>query len=331
MSDRLSEITSFVKIAESGTLSEAARRLGLSLAATSRRLSQLEARLGVVLVRRNSRHLTLTDEGLLFYERAGRALSDIDAMESDVMRRATEAAGHLRVVTAMNIGRTRLAPLFRQYGMLHPDVTIHLETAEQAGNIVETGHDIAIVFDPPPDSALKMKRLTSNPRLLCASPSYLQRRGRPRSVADLGSHDNVVVGHAQQHMWRGVTGEGAGPRVTLSTNDGELGRAWILDGAGIAIKSLWEVADDLASGRLQRVLPAVRLPPSAIAALYLPAQGETAKVRSCLDFLARHLRTPDPADPDQRERHPPPIPSAGASVLPADQTRRNGNGATVRS
>lgn len=288
MPDRFAEIESFVKIAESGTLSEAARRLGLSLAATSRRLSQLEARLGVMLIRRNSRHLSLTEEGSLLYERAGRALTAIDDVETDVMRRATEATGLLRVVTTMSAARMRLAPLFRQYATLHPDVAIHLETAEQAANIVETGHDIAICFDPPPDSTLTMKRLADNPRLLCASPDYLNRRGRPASVADLSAHDNIVVGDGQQDVWRTVVG-GDGPRVTLSTNDGDMARAWALDGAGIVIKSLWEVADDLEAGRLQRLLPEVALPASAIVALYVPGQGEMAKVRSCLDFLARHL------------------------------------------
>jgi DNA-binding transcriptional LysR family regulator len=290
MADRFSEILSFIKIAESGTLSEAARRLGLSLAATSRRLSQLESRLGVALVRRNSRHLSLTHEGAFYYERAGRTLSDLDDIEADVMRHATEASGQLRVVTTINIGRTRLAPLFRHYGLLHPDVAVHLETVEQAPNIVESGHDIAIYFDPPPNSSLKMKWLTDNPRMLCASPAYLQRRGSPASVRDLAIHDNVVVGPVQQEIWRSIAGEGAAPRVTLSTNDGELARAWVLDGAGIAIKSCWEVADDLASGRLQPVLPDLPLPASTIAAVYLPGQGETAKIRSCLDFLARHLK-----------------------------------------
>ncbi|WP_311266738.1 LysR family transcriptional regulator [Sphingobium sp. WCS2017Hpa-17] len=290
MADRFAEIESFVKIAESGTLSEAARRLGLSLAATSRRLSQLEARLGVMLIRRNSRHLSLTEEGSLLYDKAGRALSAIDDVETDVMRRATEATGLLRVVTTVNAARMRLAPLFREYATLHPDVAIHLETAEQATNIVETGHDIAICFDPPPDSMLTMKRLTDNPRLLCAAPDYLARRGRPKSVADLALHDNIVVGEAQQDIWRSVVGSGNSPRVTLSTNDGEMARAWALDGAGIVIKSLWEVADDLDTGRLQQLLPELPLPASSIVALYVPGQGEMAKVRSCLDFLARHLK-----------------------------------------
>jgi len=290
MADRFSEIHSFVKIAESESLSEAARRLGLSLAATSRRLSQLESRLGVSLLRRNSRHLSLTEEGAVLYERAGRVVADFEDMELDIMRRAGGATGALRVVTALNVGRMRLAPLFHHFGLLNPDVSVHLETSEQAANIVETGHDIAIAFDPPTDSALKMKRLADNPRLLCASPAYLDRRGAPASVADLSQHDNVVVGSAHQDIWQKLAGEGARPRLTLNTNDGELARLWVLDGAGIAIKSRWEVADDLAGGRLQQVLPGMDLPASAIVALYLPAQGEMAKVRSCLDFLGRHLK-----------------------------------------
>ncbi len=290
MPDRFAEIESFVRIAESGTLSEAAKRLGLSLAATSRRLSQLEQRLGVLLIRRNSRHLSLTEEGSLLFEKAGQALSAIDNVETDVMRRATEAAGLLRVVTTIGAGRTRLAPLFRDYAILHPDVTVHLETAEQATNLVESGHDIAICFDPPPDSALMMKHLADNPRTLCASPAYLNRRGRPKRVAELASHDNIIVGEAQQPLWRAIVEEETGPRVTLSTNDAELARAWALDGAGVVIKSLWEVADDLDKGLLEPVLPELRLPPSVIAALYLPAQAESIKVRSCIDFLARHLK-----------------------------------------
>ena len=98
------------------------------------------------------------------------------------------------------------------------------------------------------------------------------------------------MGEAQQDIWRSVVGSGNGPRVTLSTNDGEMARAWALDGAGIVIKSLWEVADDLDTGRLQPLLPEIALPASSIVALYVPGQGEMAKVRSCLDFLARHLK-----------------------------------------
>ncbi len=290
MADRYAELLSFVKIADSGSLSEAARRLGLSLAATSRRLSQLEGRLGVSLVRRNSRHLTLTDEGMFFYERAGRALGELEEAEHAVMRAASQPAGLLRVVTTVHFGRTRLAPLFQHYATLHPDVEVHLETTGQAANIVETGHDIAICFEPQPDSALTMKRLADNPRLICASPNYLGRRGIPRDVADLSTHDMILVGEGQQELWRDLSREAVKPRRLLRTNDGELARHWALDGAGVVMKSLWDVAADVEAGRLQPILTHLTLPATPIVALYLPGQGESAKVRSCLDFLARHLK-----------------------------------------
>ncbi len=291
MPDRFAEIESFVTIAQSNNLSEAARRLGLSLAATSRRLSQLERRLGVLLVRRNSRHFSLTDEGSLLYERAGHALTAIEEAETDLMRRSTEASGTLRIVTTIDAGRARLAPLFHEYALLHPDVTLHLETSDQpATSMIGSGHDIAICFDPPADSALMMKRLADNPRLLCAAPAYLDRRGRPSRTADLAGHNKIVVGASQGELWRRIMGGAAGWRLTLNTNDAELARAWALEGSGIGIKSLWDVQEDLENGRLEPVLPDLSLPPSTIVALYLPGQLNSPKVRSCLNFLARRLR-----------------------------------------
>lgn len=279
-----------MRIAETGNLSEAARRMNLSLPAMSRRLSQLEGRLGVVLVRRNSRHLTLTSEGKLFYEQAGQALAEIDRIESTVMRSAGEASGMLRIVTTVNFGRTRLAPILQKYALLHPEVTVHVDTATSPAGIVESGHDIGICFEQPPDSALNMKRLVEHPCVMCAAPDYLDRRGAPQSAGDLHRHDIIVVGQAHKALWNDVTGEAGKPRTVLSTNDGELARNWAIDGAGIVIKSLWDVADDLREGRLKAVLPALQLPTTPVVALYLPAQGETAKVRTCLDFLARSLR-----------------------------------------
>jgi DNA-binding transcriptional LysR family regulator len=293
MPDRFSETLSFVRIAEAASLSVAARQLGLSLAATSRRLSQLEARLGVLLVRRSSRHLTLTEEGHIFYEIASRALTDINNAELAVMRSATDPTGTLRVGTTVAFGRRRLAPLLQRFGMLHPEVTVHLETSEQTANVIEAGYDIAICFEPPPESGLIMKRLADNPRVICAAPAYLAQRGRPRSPADLARHDCIAIEGSQQDMWRGLELNDMRPREALSTNDAELARRWALDGGGLVIKSLWDVADDLEAGRLEQVLPGCILPSSPIVALYMAAQGETPKVRSCLHFLAQNLQSQD--------------------------------------
>lgn len=304
MQNRFAEILSFLRIVEAGSLSEAARRLDLSLAAISRRLTRLENRLGVPLIRRNSRHLSLTDEGLLFYDKARRILADMDEAEAAVMRTATDAAGPLRVVTTIGFGRRRLAPLLHRYAQLHPEVQLHLETTDQAASIVESGHDIGICFDPPPDSALTRKKLADNPRILCAAPSYLERRGQPRHAADLAGHDAILVDGGNRDLWHSLCrDEGVGePGRTLSTNDAELARIWALNGAGIALKSQWDVAEDIDAGRLRPVLPGLALPASPVVALYLPAQGETAKVRSCLRFLARHL-VPEAA-PAHSAAHP---------------------------
>jgi DNA-binding transcriptional LysR family regulator len=312
MPDRFLETISFLKVAEAGSLSNAARQLGLSIAATSRRLAQLEARLGVPLVRRNSRHLTLTEEGDLFYRGASRALAEMESAELAVARNATDASGLLRVTTTVAFGRRRLAPLLHRFSMLHPEVQVHLETSDQATSIIESGFDLAICFDTPPDSRLQMKRLADNPRVMCASPDYLNRRGRPRHTADLARHDCILVGGQQTDPWVAVHGNTVRPRQALSTNDGEMARVWALDGAGIVIKSLWDVAEDIEQSRLEIVLPQIDLAASPIIALFSAAQGETAKVRYCLRFLAEHLRrhcslapaADAPATPPPLECHP---------------------------
>ncbi|MGF7150674.1 DNA-binding transcriptional LysR family regulator [Sphingomonas zeicaulis] len=226
----------------------------------------------------------------MFYERAGRALSEMEDAELAVMRSATDAAGALRVVTTIAFGRRRLGPLLQHYAMLHPEVKVHLETTEQNASVIEGGYDLAICFEPPADSTLTMKRLADNPRVMCAAPSYLDRRGRPQSVADLAMHDQIAVDAGHHKLWRHVKTEDVTPRRTLSTNDGELARIWAIDGAGIVVKTLWDVAEDIEAGRLEKVLPALSLPSSPIVALYTPAQGDTAKVRNCLRFLAEQLR-----------------------------------------
>ncbi len=290
MADRFSETLSFLRIADAGNLSLAAQRLGLSLASISRRLAQLEARLGVPLVRRNSRHLTLTEEGRIFYEKAGQAILQLEDAEQAVMRQSVDATGELRVMTTVNFGRRRLAPLLQNFATLNPDVKVHLETSDQITNVVQSGFDMAICFQQPPDSRLMMRRLADNPRVMCAAPDYLERRGRPSAVHELTGHDCIAIGSFQQDAWRHVDLGDGRPRHALSTNDGELARLWALDGAGVVIKSLWDVADDLEAGRLEQVLRVLTMPASPIVALHTMAQGESAKVRLCVRFLMDNLR-----------------------------------------
>lgn len=289
MVDRFSELVSFLRVAEAGSLSQAAVRLGLSLPVVSRRLSQLEARLGVTLVRRNSRHLSLTEEGEMYYRQAGRAMADMERAESVVRSRATGAAGTLKVATTLAFGRRRLGELLQRFARQHVDVTVHLDSVPVLANPVESGHDLVISFAPPPLSSLICRRLGSNPRLLCAAPSYLERRGRPRALADLAGHDHVVVLDEAGAVLREGLPESLALPAGLATNDADVARAWALEGAGIALHSLWEVADDLESGALEAVLPEVALPALPVVALFEPRQGRTPRLRSCLQFLAHQV------------------------------------------
>jgi DNA-binding transcriptional LysR family regulator len=289
MADRFSELVSFLRVAEAGSLSQAAARLGLSLPVVSRRLSQLEARLGVTLVRRNSRHLSLTEEGEMFFSQAGRAMADMERAESVVRARASGAAGTLKVATTLAFGRRRLGELLQRFARQHVDVTVHLDSVPALANPVESGHDLVISFAPPPLSSLICRRLGSNPRLLCAAPSYLERRGRPRAVADLARHDHVVVLDEAGAVLRAGLPESLALPAGLATNDADVARAWALDGAGIALHSLWEVADDLESGALEAVLPEVELPALPVVALFEPRQGRMPRLRSCLQFLAHQV------------------------------------------
>ena len=289
MADRFSELLSFVRVAEAGSLSQAAARLGLSLPVVSRRLAQLEARLGVALVRRNSRHLSLTEEGEMFYRQAGQALADMERAESAVRNRGTGPAGTLKVATTLAFGRRRLGDLLQRFARAHADVTVHLDSVQTLANPVESGHDLVISFAPPPNSSLICRRLGSNPRLLCAAPSYLEQRGRPRVVEDLARHDHVVVLDEAGAVLREGLPESLALPAGLATNDADVARAWALHGAGITLHSLWEVAEDLESGALEAVLPEIELPPLPVVALFEPRQGRMPRLRRCLQFLAHQV------------------------------------------
>lgn len=285
MADRFSEMLSFVRVAESGSLSQAAARMGLSLPVVSRRLSQLEARLGVALVRRNSRHLSLTEEGEVFYRQAGQALQDMERAESSIKEMAGGPMGTLRVVTSLAFGRQRIGVLLARFASIHRDVSVQLDSVETLANPVESGHDLAICFTPPPVSSLICRRLGTNPRVLCASPGYLARRGVPRSLAELEGHDRIVVQDEAGCVPRDALPEVLSQPGGLISNDADVARHWALEGAGIALLAHWDVADDLAAGTLVPVLPEVALPALPIIALFEPRQGRTPRLRRCLQFL----------------------------------------------
>jgi DNA-binding transcriptional LysR family regulator len=290
MADNLFDMMVFVRVVEAGSLSAAARDLHLSLAVVSRRLSRLEERLGVRLANRTTRTLSLTEEGAAFHARCVRILGDIDEAEMEVTRGRDTATGLLRVTSTFAFGRRRLAPLLHEFQQRHPALQIYLDASDSLVNLVESGYDLAIRFGALADSNLIARQLAPNVRVICAAPAYLERHGCPASIDELLSHDCIVYGNPPMDHWRFADGSSVRVKGALSTNDGEVAHAWALAGAGLVLKSTWDVEEDIRAGQLEVVLPALRLPASPIHAVYPHRRHTAAKVRLCVDFLGRTLQ-----------------------------------------
>jgi DNA-binding transcriptional LysR family regulator len=289
MADNLFDMVVFVHVVETGSLSGAARDLHLSVAVVSRRLSRLEERLGVRLANRTTRRLSLTAEGAAFHARCVRILEDVEDAETEVTRGRNIATGLLRVTSTFAFGRRRLAPLLHEFGQLHPGLQIHLDASDGFVNLVESGYDLAIRFGALADSNLIVRQLAPNVRVICAAPAYLERRGRPDAIEGLLNHDCIIYGNPPMDNWRFADGSSIRVKGTLSANDGDVAHAWALEGAGLVLKSIWDVEKDIRVGRLEVVLPALRLPAAPIHAVYPHRRHTAAKVRLCVDFLASKL------------------------------------------
>jgi DNA-binding transcriptional LysR family regulator len=293
MADNLFDMVVFVHVVETGSLSGAARDLHLSVAVVSRRLSRLEERLGVRLANRTTRKLSLTEEGAAFHARCVRILEDVEDAETEVTRGRDIATGLLRVTSTFAFGRRRLASLLHEFRQLHPGLQIHLDASDSFINLVESGYDLAIRFGALADSSLIVRQLAPNVRVICAAPSYLERRGRPATIDDLLRHDCIIYGNPPMDHWRFADANSVRVKGALSANDGEVAHAWALQGAGLVLKSIWDVEEDIRARRLDVVLPALRLPAAPIHAVYPHRRHTAAKVRLCVDFLARKLAEQD--------------------------------------
>lgn len=290
MADNLTDMTAFVRIAETGSLSAAAAELDQSLAVISRRLARLEERLGVRLINRTTRQLSLTDEGVAFHQRCARILSDIEEAEAEVMRGREVAVGLLRITSTFAFARRKLAPLLHAFEAQHPGLRVHLDASDRIVNLVDEGFDVAIRFGAMTDSSLIARALAPNAYVMCAAPAYLDRRGRPGEIDDLLSHECILFGSPPSARWTFEDGSSVKVQGDLTTNDGDLAHVWALEGAGIVLKSIWDVYDDIHEGRLEIVLPAMRPPASPLHAVFPHSRLAAARVRLVLDFLTRELR-----------------------------------------
>lgn len=285
--NNLEDLDVFARVAAAGSMSAAGRELGLAPAAISKRIRRLEERLGVRLIQRTTRQLTLTEAGQGFYERVVAILDSVEEAEAWAMRGVATVRGILRVSAPTSFGRMHIAPHLQHFLDAHPQVTVDLVLSDAFVDLIGEGFDLAIRIAELPDSSLVARRLATNHRLLCAAPSYLARHGTPHSVEDLGHH--ALLSH-NTGEWRL---EGPDGPVTirvqgrLRTNSSEVVREAVLAGAGIALRSTWDVGPELKNGRLLPVLPMIRGSRRvAIHAVYPSRRHLEQKVRAFVEFLS---------------------------------------------
>lgn len=259
----LANMQLFVQAISSGSLSAAGRALGLSPAVASKRLARLEAQVRARLIQRTSRRLALTEEGAIYFERCQAILADVAEAEAAVARGHQEAIGLLRVSSTVALGRRWIGPALADFALAHPKVSVHLSLSDALADLVEGRFDCAVRIGGPEDSRLLARTLAQNRRVICAAPAYLERHGQPRTPEALRDHDCIIVGSgATTADWRFRSVKKKGPEETtvriqgrFVSDNGEQAHDWALAGLGLARRSVWDVAPELADGRLVEVLP----------------------------------------------------------------------------
>ena len=295
--DKLKAFETFVAVATRGSLTAAAKAEGVAPAIIGRRLDALESRLGVKLMVRTTRRITLTHEGSAFLEDCQRLLADVANAEASVSAGGVKASGHLRITAPAGFGRRHVAPLLPRFRALHPEVTISLNLSDRVVDLAAEGFDCAVRVGDLPDSSLVSVRLADNRRLCVATPEYLARRGTPVNPAELARHDCLTLSSdaSQTRGWAfRVPGE-HGPELIhlrpggpLDCSDGQVLHDWCLAGWGIAWRSTWEVEAEIASGRLVAVLEAFAAPPNGIYMVLPQRKHLPLRVRLWMDFLKHH-------------------------------------------
>ncbi len=293
--DKFKEIESFVAVVTRGSLTAAALAEGVAPAIMGRRLDALEERLGVKLLVRTTRKLTLTHEGSAFLEDCQRVLSDVANMEASVSAGGVKASGHLRITAPAGFGRRHVAPLVPKFRALHSDVTLSLNLSDRVIDIAGEGFDCAVRVGDMPDSSLVSVRLADNRRLCVATPAYLKTHGTPLHPSDLSKFDCLTLSSdaSQTRGWAFNIPNSSGdfdvtylrPNGPLDCSDGQVLHDWCLAGYGIAWRSTWEVEAEIASGKLVALLEDFAAPPNGIYAVFPQRKHMALRVRLWIDFL----------------------------------------------
>jgi LysR family transcriptional activator of dmlA len=293
MLNDIAELRTFVCVAAAGSLSAAAREMGLALSVASKRLATLERRTDTVLTLRTTRRFSLTAEGQQFLDRAQRILAEVDETEAALADGRVEPSGVLRVSASTALGRAHVSPVCRDLIQAYPKMSADLVLTDRVVDPVDERMDVVIRIGAPRDSDLTMRKLIDNRRIIVAAPEYLRRRGTPTKPDELARHDYLLFSRGAHTQWRLVHADGqvadVGITSRLRCDNGEIAQNWALAGCGLILKSWIYVASDLAAGRLVEVLPEWQTPPAPVCALYRYQRQVPTRARLSVDAMAAHL------------------------------------------
>jgi DNA-binding transcriptional LysR family regulator len=294
--DKVREMASFVAVVNAGSFVAAAEHTGQSKAAVSRHVGDLESRLGVRLLQRTTRSLSMTTEGQAFYARSKELLAAIDEAESELTATGTEPSGLIRVNAPLTFGVLHLAPIWGRFATLYPKVSLDVVLNDRLSDLIEEGFDLGIRIASMPSSTLISRKLTSTRMVLCASPQFVSTFGAPKTPADLANLRAVSYSYWSTHDEWHFTGP-TGPvsvhiDACIHTNNGDTCRSAALDHQGIILQPDFLVGEDLRGGTLVELLPQFHAIDLGIYAVYPSRKYLPLKLRRLIDFLADSFRNP---------------------------------------
>ncbi|MCX7081063.1 MAG: LysR substrate-binding domain-containing protein [Pseudomonas sp.] len=289
------DLSFFYLLANKGSLAATARELGVTPPAVSKRLTALEARLGIRLVNRTTRSMSLTSEGELYFSHAARILTQIDELEQLISSSRATPKGLIRVNASLGFGRRHIGPALAAFFAQYPEVEIQLEISDHPLDLATHGFDLGIRFGTLPDAAFHARKIASNRRLLCASPLYLDKYGTPQKLTDLQNHNCIFIrqNESPYGVWsfnHGGHTENIKVHGALGCNDGEVALNWALEGFGILLRAEWDIARYVRSGRLRLVLEDQTPTRADVYAVYPQQLHLSARVRSLIDFLIERFK-----------------------------------------
>jgi LysR family transcriptional regulator, transcriptional activator for dmlA len=294
--DEISDLALFRAIVDAGGISAAALVLQSSPPAVSRRLTALENKLGVRLAERSSRRFRLTDEGLLLSERSRAILEQVRDMEAEVASRGGEARGRLRVGAPTDLGHRHIASHLAAFAAQHPGLEAHLMLSDAGLEVEADGCDLVLRFGLPNDPWVIARKIAVTKRVLCAAPTYIAKHGQPETPEQLADHSCLRFTRRNQLFDRWVFSKGANMTGevkicgALSSSDGGVLREWALSGEGISLEAYWDVAEDLAAGRLVEILPDYHSPALDLHAVFAPVKPTPPRIRLFVDHLIDAFR-----------------------------------------